>query len=143
MRFRDLPREYKMVAVDFLRKIKNQDTHRYCFHKIERRPGSYSSWEQDKNCDVEIWEQEGHCKHGVYVGGCGIDWMCQMCESGVSDYEWAMGFAFERYNRDMRAEAKKEIEAIFEFFGTVDYDTNCAVHKAMIQRATELNITYR
>jgi len=22
------------------------------------------------------------CKHGVYVGGCGIDWMCGRCESG-------------------------------------------------------------
>ena len=22
------------------------------------------------------------CKHGVYVGGCGIDWMCGPCESG-------------------------------------------------------------
>jgi len=21
------------------------------------------------------------CKHGVYVGGVGIDWMCQACES--------------------------------------------------------------
>lgn len=20
------------------------------------------------------------CKHGVYVGGCGIDWMCGRCE---------------------------------------------------------------
>ena len=22
------------------------------------------------------------CPHGVYVGGCGIDWMCPHCESG-------------------------------------------------------------
>lgn len=25
-----------------------------------------------------------HCPHGVYVGGCGIDWMCQWCEDGIS-----------------------------------------------------------
>ena len=24
------------------------------------------------------------CVHGTYVGGCGIDWMCHWCESGVS-----------------------------------------------------------
>jgi heterodisulfide reductase subunit C len=23
------------------------------------------------------------CEHGTYVGGCGIDWMCGWCESGV------------------------------------------------------------
>ena len=23
-----------------------------------------------------------YCPHGVYVGGCGIDWMCGECESG-------------------------------------------------------------
>jgi hypothetical protein len=22
------------------------------------------------------------CKHGVYVGGCGVDWMCGRCEMG-------------------------------------------------------------
>lgn len=26
-----------------------------------------------------------YCKHGVYVGGCGIDWMCQRCEDGIPD----------------------------------------------------------
>lgn len=25
---------------------------------------------------------EGHCRHGRYVGGCGIDWMCGPCEEG-------------------------------------------------------------
>ena len=27
----------------------------------------------------------GYCKHGTYVGGCGIDWMCGSCESGDPD----------------------------------------------------------
>lgn len=22
------------------------------------------------------------CPHGVYIGGCGIDWMCHRCEMG-------------------------------------------------------------
>jgi hypothetical protein len=27
------------------------------------------------------------CEHGVYVGGCGIDWMCSWCEDGISAAE--------------------------------------------------------
>jgi hypothetical protein len=26
-----------------------------------------------------------HCKHGVYVGGCGYDFMCGACENGDPD----------------------------------------------------------
>lgn len=26
-----------------------------------------------------------YCKHGRYVGGCGIDWMCHRCEMGDED----------------------------------------------------------
>lgn len=22
-----------------------------------------------------------YCKHGIYVGGCGIDWICGRCEN--------------------------------------------------------------
>jgi hypothetical protein len=29
---------------------------------------------------VERDHGPGHCRHGVYVGGCGIDWMCGSCE---------------------------------------------------------------
>lgn len=37
-------------------------------------------------------ELDGYCVHGVYVGGCGIDWMCGICESGedLSPVAWAM-----------------------------------------------------
>jgi hypothetical protein len=28
-----------------------------------------------------------HCEHRVYVGGCGIDWMCSWCEDGISASE--------------------------------------------------------
>lgn len=27
--------------------------------------------------------REGYCKHGKYVGGIGIDWMCGPCEDGL------------------------------------------------------------
>jgi hypothetical protein len=27
-------------------------------------------------------DPNGYCKHGVYVGGCGIDFMCGRCECG-------------------------------------------------------------
>ena len=33
--------------------------------------------ERDRNAP------EGHCRHGVYVGGCGIDRMCGACEDGA------------------------------------------------------------
>lgn len=26
---------------------------------------------------------DGHCEHGVYVGGCGADYMCGACEDGA------------------------------------------------------------
>ena len=43
-----------------------------------------------------------HCKHGVYVGGCGIDWMCHACEMGdveptPTEAAASMVTAFERY----------------------------------------------
>jgi hypothetical protein len=30
----------------------------------------------------EEMKRGGYCKHGVYVGGIGIDWMCGQCENG-------------------------------------------------------------
>ena len=30
-------------------------------------------------------EGDGYCKHGVYVGGCGVDWMCSRCENDLDD----------------------------------------------------------
>lgn len=33
---------------------------------------------------TESYYEGDHCPHGVYVGGCGIDWMCQWCEDGIS-----------------------------------------------------------
>ena len=30
--------------------------------------------------------RDGYCIHGVYVGGCGIDWMCGNCEMGYDQW---------------------------------------------------------
>ena len=37
--------------------------------------------------DEDEQPEAGYCKHGVYVGGCGIDWMCGDCEAGTTDAE--------------------------------------------------------
>ncbi len=34
-----------------------------------------------------MYDLEGYCKHGVYVGGSGIDWMCGRCEDGDTSPE--------------------------------------------------------
>lgn len=31
--------------------------------------------------------EAGYCRHGRYVGGMGIDWICQACEDGTSLHE--------------------------------------------------------
>lgn len=56
-------------------------------------------------------ELDGHCHHGTYVGGCGIDWMCHYCESGYSNYEVALGQAYD----DARRERKAIYDALWEF----------------------------
>lgn len=40
-----------------------------------------------KNVDGEYWADSprDHCRHGVYVGGCGYDFMCHYCEMGDPD----------------------------------------------------------
>lgn len=40
--------------------------------------------DRDDSNDPEFRDPDGYCEHGVYVGGCGIDWMCQWCEDGIS-----------------------------------------------------------
>jgi hypothetical protein len=34
-------------------------------------------------CDQGEYEYDGYCRHGNYVGGSGIDYMCRWCEDGV------------------------------------------------------------
>lgn len=49
-----------------------------------------------------------HCKHGVYVGGCGVDWMCGACEMGdvePSPRE-AEAFMMDAYERMVNGRTK-------------------------------------
>jgi len=48
-------------------------------------------------------QYEGYCFHGMWVGGCGIDWMCGACESdelGSSHYDYLRGSY--RYSEALR-----------------------------------------
>lgn len=55
---------------------------------------------------------DGYCAHGVYVGGCGIDWMCGYCEDGVSADEYAAIMAAQAKRRADRAWIACQLEAI-------------------------------
>lgn len=45
---------------------------------------------------------DGYCVHGVYVGGCGADWMCGWCEDGtVSDADY-FAYVQREANRKIR-----------------------------------------
>ena len=35
--------------------------------------------------DTPLRSYKGYCRHGAYVGGIGIDWMCGYCESGITE----------------------------------------------------------
>lgn len=50
------------------------------------RPGGMAD-DRDDSSDAEFRDPDGYCQHGQYVGGCGIDYMCEWCENGVSAAE--------------------------------------------------------
>lgn len=72
-----------------------------------KRNGKYTTgrgrrapmWKREER-DIYDREQAGYCRHGVYVGGCGIDWMCGACESGEPEPTKAER---KRYNRTRKA----------------------------------------
>ena len=41
-------------------------------------------------------DENGRCEHGVYVGGCGPDYMCGWCESGTTWQEYIEAKRFDR-----------------------------------------------
>lgn len=47
-----------------------------------------------------------HCRHGAYVGGCGIDFMCHACEMGDPDPTMA----------DLRREFERAIDDLIELW---------------------------
>lgn len=65
-------------------------------------------------------ELDGHCVHGVYVGGCGIDWMCGICESGedLSVTEWAMANVRDEIRRIQRVQLAEMQCELLEMVGS-------------------------
>lgn len=53
-------------------------------------------------CAIAAYEEyyagrsDGYCPHGVYVGGCGIDWMCGACEG--EDYSFTQEAYYQAKN---------------------------------------------
>lgn len=49
------------------------------------------------------WKRDdsGHCRHGVYVGGSGIDWMCGPCEDRD---QWTEADELEAYAAELERE---------------------------------------
>lgn len=53
-----------------------------------------------------------YCRHGVNLGyWAGPDYMCGACESGVSDYEYALGVAYDHMHRELRVTKQVEVDA--------------------------------
>lgn len=61
------------AAISFARILQNKRCH-YCHSCVCRCRIKYPQGWKHYPGDV--------CKHGTYVGGCGIDWMCGPCEMG-------------------------------------------------------------
>lgn len=55
--------------------------------------------------DDDMWD--GYCEHGTYVGGCGIDWMCQWCEDGISWQDYLAICLSNRIYARVRSEVTK------------------------------------
>jgi hypothetical protein len=62
--------------------------------------------DRDDSNDPEFRDYDGYCEHGVYVGGCGVDWMCQWCEDGISAAE-ATQICRNRRTREIREKANQ------------------------------------
>jgi len=60
--------------------------------------------DRDDSNDPEYRDDDGYCEHGRYVGGCGVDWMCQWCEDGISAKEVAEIYS-ARHTREVREKA--------------------------------------
>jgi len=66
------------------KKIINEDTKRKC--GVPQGVGGYEFCDPCYKKNEEAYPQGWSyypgdiCEHGVYTGGCGIDWMCGQCE---------------------------------------------------------------
>ena len=93
----------------------------YCFRygvvmttDTETNPGRFVATRRHDTFGITIPSGEfvpvepippGYCPHGKYVGGCGIDWMCQACEMGDDDYDLADLDSMIRYHHSKFVEA--------------------------------------
>lgn len=70
--------------------------------------------DRDDSGDPEFRDPDGYCEHGTYVGGCGIDWMCQWCEDGISAAEAKKIVASQRLAgiRDRAQRAEKWLNTL-------------------------------
>src|ERR1700756_2812283 len=60
--------------------------------------------DRDDTYDAEFNDPNGYCEHGKYVGGCGADLMCGLCEDGISMAEWRQ-IESRRRTRETREKA--------------------------------------
>lgn len=81
--------------------------------KHRRSPGGLRARRRERR------EQQaaGYCRHGVYVGGCGIDWMCGTCENGP---HWASS-SFSKSERVRLQRAWEEREALEAAYAAATY----------------------
>jgi hypothetical protein len=66
-------------------------------------------------------DRKGYCVHGVYVGGCGIDWMCHYCENGVSYKEWKQMLKWEAKEKRRKERQKKFFLIIVNIYTTYNF----------------------
>lgn len=81
---------------------------------VDRAADAMFRHEDERYLDHPMYDPEdrydaGYCRHGKYVGGCGVDWMCGPCEGDVSDAAWLVGGLRDAANR--WAEARADVDA--------------------------------
>lgn len=87
----------KRVAVRVVRGLKLADEH--------------GGRECGRACGLGV--EANYCRHGVFVGDPhGPDFMCGYCETGVSDYEFALGIAGWEQDRNARAFRQRLSDAV-------------------------------
>lgn len=120
------------LALDWVRRFKLREAHWMCTHKKGQNRVT------DKNCGLA--NIDGYCPHGVYVGGCGIDWMCGICESGGSIYTHALNIAYENEREVERKAIRENYDRVLKnFYECQDADELRRLHKELRWRTSCMN----
>lgn len=72
----------------------------------QRRPGGLRARRRGR----QARDEAGYCRHGVYVGGCGVDWMCGICET--SDEDWLTS----RFSKSERVRLERSRRIVFDYW---------------------------